>query len=262
MKRLTLAVAALLALPAGAAAHGPPVVSGGPTGVTRDRTAEFTLAYDEPVINQSFECKLDAQDWQPCTESELPEGKAVYADLADGEHAFQARRVLGSLPVPDPTVDETPSTPRKWTVDTTAPKTTLGLVAEAAEFSADEAGATFECSLDGAAFAACASPFSIAGLAAGDHKLAVRGADAVGNVEAVPAEVSWNVAPPPAPATPAESPAPAAPATTTLTGLPPGTMPLITVGRPVKRPKAVKRGCAAKRTAKQRAACRRKKRRR
>ncbi len=249
----TLALAGLLALPAVAAAHGPPVVSGGPTGTTKERKAEFKITYDEFVVNQSFECKLDDQPWAPCTESEMPEGKAVYEDLADGPHSFQARRVVTG-PVPEPfTADETPSEPRKWTVDGTAPKTTIGAApvsgpetAARAEFSASEGGATFECSLDGAAFAACASPLELTGLAVGDHVLKVRATDGAGNVEAEPASATWSVLPPPPPVAPPVAPGPP--------GLPAGTVPTITVGKAVRRPKP---GCARKRSSKKRRACRR-----
>ena len=40
-------------------------------------------------------------------------------------------------------------------------------------FASDEAAVRFECSLDGAAFAACATPATVSGLAAGGHRFAV-----------------------------------------------------------------------------------------
>jgi hypothetical protein len=70
-------------------------------------------------------------------------------------------------------------------VDSTAPTTSIDGVtvtgpAARVAFSS-EAGATFECSLDGAAFAACTSPHDYSGLTAGSHTVKVRATDAVGN---------------------------------------------------------------------------------
>ena len=59
-------------------------------------------------------------------------------------------------------------------------------------FSASEAGAAFECRLDGATFAACNSPKQYGGLADGQHSFAVRAKDAAGNVGA-PAEATWTI---------------------------------------------------------------------
>ena len=88
--------------------------------------------------------------------------------------------------------------------DTTPPETTIGsapagLVATSAasvSFTASEAGSRFECSLDGAAFAACASPAVYSGLPEGAHAFDVRAIDKAGNVDASPARASWVVEPP------------------------------------------------------------------
>jgi hypothetical protein len=85
--------------------------------------------------------------------------------------------------------------------DTRAPATTIdsgpsGTVSgtnATFAFSSNEAAATFECSLDGAAFAACVSPKTFSNLAVGDHTLRVRAKDAAGNVDASPAVRSWKV---------------------------------------------------------------------
>jgi hypothetical protein len=54
--------------------------------------------------------------------------------------------------------------------------------------------AGFECSLDSAAFTACTSPQTYAGLSSGSHTFAVRAVDNVGNLDATPANATWTVA--------------------------------------------------------------------
>jgi Bacterial Ig domain/Cellulase (glycosyl hydrolase family 5) len=86
------------------------------------------------------------------------------------------------------------------TVDNTPPETTLtatpaGVSSETAtfQFVASETGATFECSLDGGAYAPCLSPKTYTGLVPGAHMFSVRSVDAVGNADATPASYSWTV---------------------------------------------------------------------
>jgi hypothetical protein len=71
-------------------------------------------------------------------------------------------------------------------IDSTAPAVTIGAITTSGKtarvpFTSDDAAATYQCSLDGGAFAACSSPASFSGLAAGPHTVAVRGRDALGN---------------------------------------------------------------------------------
>ena len=60
-------------------------------------------------------------------------------------------------------------------------------------FSASEAGSSFECLLDTAAYAACASPQGYAGLVQGPHTFSVRAIDGSGNVDATPSSIVWVV---------------------------------------------------------------------
>ena len=58
-------------------------------------------------------------------------------------------------------------------------------------FTSNEAGATFACKLDAAAYSACTSPRVLAGLAPGNHAFSVRATDRAGNV-GKPASVAWR----------------------------------------------------------------------
>lgn len=91
--------------------------------------------------------------------------------------------------------------------DTTAPDTTIttgpadSTATDASvAFTSSESGSTFECRLDGGAWASCTSPKAYSGLAVGAHTVDVRSTDLAGNVDQTPASVTWNVlAPDPAP---------------------------------------------------------------
>jgi hypothetical protein len=99
-------------------------------------------------------------------------------------------------------------------MDLQAPDTTIqtgpsGIVSPANvsfTFTSTETGSTFECSLDGAAYSACASPKSYSSLVSGSsHTFRVRAVDAVGNQDATPAERSFKVLSPPIATTAAAS---------------------------------------------------------
>ena len=60
-------------------------------------------------------------------------------------------------------------------------------------FASNEAGSTFQCRLDSAAFTSCGSPRSYTGLAQGPNTFRVRAIDRSGNVDATPAVRSFTV---------------------------------------------------------------------
>lgn len=95
---------------------------------------------------------------------------------------------------------ESSSVSISWTRDTVAPSTTIGsmptdpnlsLTADFS-FSSDDSSATFECSLDGAAFSACTSPYSNSTISNGARTFAVRAKDLAGNIDSTPATYSWT----------------------------------------------------------------------
>jgi serine protease AprX len=86
------------------------------------------------------------------------------------------------------------------TVDTTPPDTSITSgTAGRFSFAATEPSATFECALDGAAWRACATPWTGRGLAPGGHRFAVRATDRAGNADRTPATRTWTVTAPPPP---------------------------------------------------------------
>ena len=151
-----------------------------PPATTASTSASFSFAAGES--GSTFECSLDGAAFVACS------SPRQYTGLAHGAHQFQvrARDAAGN-------VDGTPAQPG-WTIDTVAPDTTIGPAPPATTtstnasfgFSSNESGSTFDCSLDGAAFAACASPRQYTGLGTGSHQFRVRARDAVGNLDASP----------------------------------------------------------------------------
>lgn len=99
--------------------------------------------------------------------------------------------------VPDIGADEFVGTP----VDCDPPETTIGSGPTGTTsdntptfgLQSDEPGSTFECRLDGAAFAPCATPFTTAALTDGAHTLDVRATDPSGNTDPSPASRSFAV---------------------------------------------------------------------
>jgi parallel beta-helix repeat protein len=157
-----------------------------PEDPTKNTSATFGFAADEPA--STFQCFLDEGRFEPCT------SPASYTGLSEGAHTFEVRATdrAGNT-------DPTPAT-HTWTVDTTAPETTIedGPADPTSSPSAtlrfsSEPGSSFQCSLDAAAFAACDSPASYTGLSEGAHTFEVRATDRAGNTDPTPATHNWTV---------------------------------------------------------------------
>ncbi|HSE80444.1 MAG TPA: Ig-like domain-containing protein, partial [Gaiellaceae bacterium] len=158
-----------------------------PGDPSSDPSPAFEFSASE--AGSTFECRLDGGAWSACSSPE------TVGPLADGSHTFQVR-ATDTAGLTDPT----PAS-HAWTVDTVAPDTTFDNVppdpsnddAPTFEFSADEAGSTFECRLDGGAWTACPSPETIGLLTDGSHTFEVRAVDGAGNLDPSPASYTWTV---------------------------------------------------------------------
>ncbi|MGH8984213.1 MAG: Ig-like domain-containing protein, partial [Acidimicrobiia bacterium] len=113
---------------------------------------------------------------------------------ADGDYTVHVRATDAAG-----NVEAGPS--RTFTIDTASPQTTIdsspadptSSTSADFDFSASEAGSSFECALDGSGFAPCSTPRSYSGLADGSHTLTVRATDSAGNVDSTPASYTWTV---------------------------------------------------------------------
>ena len=166
-----------------------------PASPTAGANAKFEFSGNDPggsgVV--SFECRRDGGAWAVCT------SPREYTGLADGSHSFEVKAIdqAGN-------VDPSPAT-FNWTVDTSAPETTIALKPPALTNSAnasfsftgnDGAGsgvASFECRRDGGTWAACPSPKEYVGLSEGAHSFEVKTVDQAGNVDPSPASFNWTI---------------------------------------------------------------------
>ena len=162
----------------------------GPPALTTATTATVTFSVsDVSWLGGETRCSIDSAEFVDCV------SPVDLAGLADGRHSVDVVAF-------DAPGNASNRTEWEWWVDTTAPDTFLDTAPKRfinrrtarVEFSApEEASKTFECKLDAGAYAPCASPLELTGLADGRHTLLVRGRDAAGNLESTPATADWTV---------------------------------------------------------------------
>ncbi|GAA2023531.1 hypothetical protein GCM10009719_38080 [Nocardioides kribbensis] len=163
------------------------VVDGGPAdGATVTSAPTYTFYVPEQG-STTKECRVDEGAWVDCTSpytvdiSELEDGPHTVDFRARAESGLQGQSVRRTF-----VLDAVPDEP----ADTTAPVVTIssgptdGASVESAPTftftSADDDVAGYECSVDGAAFAACTSPVTLT-TEPGAHTFAVRATDESGN---------------------------------------------------------------------------------
>ena len=158
-----------------------------PATVSKIADADFEFASNE--ANSTFRCKLDGGAFAPCTSPQM------YFGLTPGKHTFQVAAIdlAGNF--------GKKAAMHKWTVDTTAPETTIRTkppaVSKSANatftFSANERGSLFECSLDGGVFEPCTNRRVFVGLTPGLHTFQVKATDPAGNTAPTPVSYAWTI---------------------------------------------------------------------
>ena len=125
-----------------------------------------------------FACRIDGGSMVPCTSPYTTPG------LRTGPHTLWVEAI-------DAAGNQSAPASRSFAVDDTAPRTIIdsGLSgttndpAATFAFSSSESGSTFQCRLDSAAYAPCASPKTTTHLTDGPHTFYVRAKDSAGNVD-------------------------------------------------------------------------------
>src|SRR5205814_3110959 len=158
-------------------------ISASPTNPSNSSAASFSFTAE---AGASFQCALDGAAFASCSSPKS------YTGVADGSHTFQVKAI-------DTAGNTGAAASYTWTVDTTAPTASITANptnpsnSSSPSFSfSSEAGASFQCALDGAAFAACTSPKSYSGVADGSHTFQVKATDTAGNTGPV-ASYTWTV---------------------------------------------------------------------
>jgi hypothetical protein len=170
-------------------------VTSGPSGKIDQPSPTFGFSSNEPEA--TFACSWDGGEYSDCASPETYGGS-----FAEGDHTFRVRATdpdgrTGISELRDFTVSDGP--PETTIVSGPAEGSSIGGSSVTFAFTADEAGATYRCSLDGAAPAPCSSPQVLSGLAPGRHVFTVAARDGIGNVDPIPATRSFAIAPPPPP---------------------------------------------------------------
>ncbi|MBM7516060.1 hypothetical protein [Nocardioides nitrophenolicus] len=157
-----------------------------PPKLSNSRSADFAFT---SAGGTAFDCVLDGY---PFT---CDSGEGHFADLADGTHTLSVAGRNGTWVDPVPAQYE-------WTVDATAPETTLsgGPVEGStsfdttATFTLDAPGATtFYCTIDGAGTPCDRGQVVLTGLAPGPHRFEATSRDEAGNRDQTAAVRRWTI---------------------------------------------------------------------
>jgi len=176
-------------------------IDSGPSGTIATPNASFAFSTVNSEAAATFQCRVDAAAFAPCTSATSVNG------LSEGAHSFEvrARDAAGNtdqtpaartftVDLPDPSPGADSAAPDTTIVAKPPAKLRVRRVARVSfAFASSEAGSSFECSLDGAAFASCLSPRAYGRVRPGNHEFRVRAVDAAGNRDETPASHAFKV---------------------------------------------------------------------
>jgi Bacterial Ig-like domain len=156
-----------------------------PSNPSADPSPAFAFSASEPVTG--FQCKVDTGAFAACS------SPTTLSALSDGQHTF-------TVDATDLAGNTGSSAPYTWTIDTVNPVITLlskppsltNATTASFSFTSSKPNTTFLCALDGAAFSACSSPATYAGLGNGNHSFTVKGKASTGNI-GLPTTWAWTV---------------------------------------------------------------------
>ncbi len=165
-----------------------PDVAIGTKPALQSNTGSPSFTFSSTDGTATFKCSVDGGSFTTCT---TPKSLS----LADGSHTFAVEAVDAAT-----NVTPTPAS-YTWNVDTAAPPVAINThpasqsntATPSFTFSSADGTATFECSIDGGAYAPCVSGDSLASLTDASHTFAVKAVDPAGNVTLTPASYTWTV---------------------------------------------------------------------
>ncbi len=183
---IILFATALALLPADAWAACDVVITSKPPNPSSSSSASFSFTVSD-CGRGVIQCKLDADSYTTCSS---PKG---YSFLQDKSHTFTVRFLSSTLFVLD-------AESWTWTVDTTAPDTSItdgpGFTNDTTptfSFTSTETGGSYACAVDAGAYSTCSSPRTLGVQTVGAHTFYVRHTDAAGNTDGSPASRSFTI---------------------------------------------------------------------
>ncbi len=177
----------------------------GPTSVTIPLTKGETFA-DNGAYGTNWDCRLVGEEIHcdypnsltagetssqlqvslTAGEANLPSISSSFTAVTDGDANSENNTITR-------TDDVTDLTPEPDTNITDGPAISTTSRSGRFTFESSDEDATFQCRLDGAAWATCRSPLSVSGLAVGPHSLEIRSIGHTGKIESEPASFIWTI---------------------------------------------------------------------